>query len=117
MSSVIQVCDDHDMHAMAKQRRVRNAIGTALARHYPWHPWHISVSGDSSVAQITCPGITTRYGMVLHCKGETLDLERKAVRMAGELLERYRVSRIAGDFDHIRKNALGEAVGAHKGEG
>ena len=113
--SIIQIYDDHDLQAAAKQRSVRNAIGTALARHYPRHPWHVSVSGDSSVAQITCPGITTRYGMILHCTRDTLDIERRAVRMAGELLERHRVSREVAEFDHLKRDARGDAIASRRG--
>lgn len=114
--NVIQIYDDHGLQAALKQRRIRNAIGMALGRAYPTHPWHVSVSGDSTVAQIVCPKLTTQYGMTLHCNGDTLDVERKAVRMAGELLERFRVSRTVGDFSGVRTNIRGEALGAARGE-
>ena len=110
-SNVIQLADDHDVAALAKQRRIRNTIGAALGRAYPSTPWHVSVSGCSTAAQITCPKISTEYCMVIHCNGETSTVERKAVMMAGELLERFRVSRGEdSNFDHIARNIHGQAI-------
>lgn len=113
---VVQVYDEQEIAQAAKQRRLRNAVGQALGRAYPAHPWHVTVPWDCSIVQITCPAITQQYGMTLHATNDTLELERKAVRMAGELLERFKVSRTVADFSDVKRNIIGEARGARKGE-
>lgn len=110
MSNVIQLASEADMHAAVKARRVRNAIGQALGRAYPSHPWLVTMSDDGTAAQITCPAISNEYGMVIHTNGETLDVEQKAIRMAGELLERFNVSRTMANFDGVQLDARGNSI-------
>jgi len=116
MQNVIQVHDHYSMLAAVRARSARDAVGRALARKYPKHPWHVSASEDGSTVRVTCPAISAKYGMVIHCTGDTLETERKATRMAGELLERFRVSRTSADFSGVKRKVSGEARGAELGE-
>jgi hypothetical protein len=116
MSNVIQLADASELHAVLRTRSARNAIGKALGRAYPQHPWMVAMSDDGSVAQIVCPAISSEFGMVIHVNQINEELERKAVRMGGELLERFRVSRTAADFSHLSRDARGSAHGAARGE-
>jgi hypothetical protein len=116
MNNVQIIADSSEMSAIIKSREARNTIGKAISRAYPHHPWLVQMSDDGTVAQVTCPAITTEYGMVLHVHQLNDALERKAVRMAGELLERFSVSRTQADFSHILRDRRGGALGAAKGE-
>jgi len=110
MENVVQAATEAEMHEIIRARRARNTIGKALGRHYPTHPWMVSMSGDGTVAQIMCPAISQEFGMVIHANGSTEEIERKAVRMGGELLERFRVSRTVADFEHVKRNPRGNAI-------
>ena len=115
-SNVIQLTDDFGVMELVKQRRIRNTIGHALGRAYATTPWHVSVSACSTAAQITCPSISTEFGMVIHTNGSTAEIEQKAVRMGGELLERFRVAREGNsEFGHIARDIKGQAIAAKVG--
>jgi hypothetical protein len=116
MSNVIQLATDAELPDVLRARQARNAIGKALGRAYPDHPWYVSMSHDGTVAQVMCPGISTEFGMVIHVNQINLELEQKAVRFGGELLERFNVSRRVGEFDHIEKDVRGQARAGKRGE-
>lgn len=108
MSNII-VSDETSMQAAIRSRENLYRIGNILKRAYPKNIWHVSMSDDGTVAYVTCPQITTEFGMVLHLNQIALDLETKVVRSAGELLERFNISRETGDgtvFKDIRGNAI-----------
>jgi hypothetical protein len=114
--SIDIVNSPEELQAFRRSRQARDAIGKALGRAYPDHPWLVMMSGDGTAAQVMCPAITQEFGMVIHVNQINEELERKAVRMGGELLERFRVSRTAADFSHLSRDARGSAHGAARGE-
>lgn len=116
MSNVVQSYDIDDMQRAVKQRRLRNTVGQALGRAYPTVHWMVTVPEDCSVVQFFCPNLTQSYGMTIHATNDTLALERKAVMMGGEYLERFRVSRERPSDGHVPKNIRGVAVGERRGE-
>lgn len=115
--NIINVVTDDDAAAFLKGRQARNAIGNALGRAYPTHPWLVDVDVVGGIASVRCPEISSEYGMVIHLTHDTATMEQKAVRFAGELLERFRVSRVRAAFDHLNRNVRGDVVTAAKGEG
>lgn len=116
MNNVLQTYSEDDMRTALKGRQNRNTIGHALGRAYPTVPWHVDVNVEGGIATITCPQISLQFGMVLHLTRDTAELERGAVRMGGELLERFRVSRDCGDFSHLIRSVNGEVYQASRGE-
>lgn len=116
MQNVIQVYNDDDVRKTARGRSARNAVGRALGRAYPTVPWLVDANVDGGVLNISCPAISRKWGMVLHLTRTNEDLARRAVLAAGELLERWNVSRTRSRFDHIPRMINGEARGAKGGE-
>lgn len=112
---VQQVGGVDEMELAIKVRGIRNTIGKALGRAYPQHPWYVSVSGDGTVAQIMCPAITQEYGMTIHTNQIGINLEEKAVRMGGELLERFNVSRTVADFSAVQRDIRGDSIHGRRG--
>lgn len=71
----------------------RNIIGR-LEEHYPAFTgyWRVSVNEMGGTIEVTNLLLSGRWGFLMHIA--KIDAEgRKVVRAAGELLERYRISR------------------------
>lgn len=116
MSNVIQVCQPEDVAAAERSRTYRQAIGRTLAKQYPDVHWLVEVLIDEGIAYVKAPKITAAHGMVLHLTPNIPDIEQKAKKFGGELLERFRVSRDTGDMSHLRRRIDGQALGAAQGE-
>jgi len=116
MSNILQVYNDDDVRLAVKSRDIRQRVGNAIAKAYRQMPWHVDVNLAGGIVTITSPKISVKYGMVLHLTRDLMDLEVQAVRKAGELLERFRVNREVGGFDHLQRRIDGEAMGAKQGE-
>ena len=116
MQNIIQIADVADAACIQAQRRLRNIVGQALGRAYPTVIWYVTVPPDASIVQFYAHGITAQYGMTLHATNDTGELERKAVRLAGEYLERFNVSRVSPDASHLDKGPRGGSRNERKGE-
>lgn len=77
-------------------------VGECLNRHYPGHLWEIAVPPDQGCIQIVDQLMQSwgmeqggRWGVVIRKAdyATSSELERLAVRYAGELLERFNISR------------------------
>ncbi len=71
----------------------RNLIGR-LEEHYPAFTgyWRVSVNDAGGVIEVTNMMLSGQWGFLMHIA--KIDAEgRKVVRAAGELLERYKISR------------------------
>lgn len=77
----------------AGETLARNLIAT-LELHYPSFTgfWRVTVNEPGGIIEVTNLMLSGRYGFLMHIN--KIDAEgRKVVRAAGELLERYRLSR------------------------
>lgn len=73
---------------------IAKGIGTELVNRYPKREWGVQVNVIDGYIVITCPALSTEKGYYLHMKGEALhELAQRAVHAAGEILERYGLSR------------------------
>lgn len=92
-----------------KEKWIGYSIGRVLKRNYPGYSWLVKVDIENALASIHCPFISSEYGCVLHLDQHMLMIQYKATRLAGELLERFRLPRGRADDDlfHIPKSALG----------
>lgn len=104
-----------EVEQFRRGRDIRNKIGHALGKAYPVI-WLVDVNMEGGIVTISCPRITGTHGMVLHLNRPTKDLVKQAVRGGGELLERFSVNRERPEFDHIIRNARGDAFRAESGE-
>lgn len=113
--TAIQIYSETEADQAFIARRARNVVGSAISRAYPTVKWLVGCSDDGTVVQFFASEISNQYGMTLRSNYPDHELEQKSVRMAGELLERFKVSRERPDFDHLLKDASGQARGAKDG--
>jgi hypothetical protein len=84
----------YEQKAMNVEYWIAKQIGTDLCKHYPNRQWHVDVDCANQVIVIACPSLSKRMGYRLHMKRDTVaDLLPRCRRAAGEILERYGVSR------------------------
>ena len=73
---------------------IAKQIGEAICAKYQNRQWHVDVDVENQVVVICCPSLSKRLGYRLHIKKETVRaLIPRALRAAGEILERYGASR------------------------
>lgn len=88
-------------------------MSETLQRHYPGHSWGVHVDSAQGVASIKNFRLSGNWGFVLHLKQfSASEYEKRVVMAAGELLERYNLSR--GGFrrrelESLKMDALGNA--------
>lgn len=73
---------------------IAKAIGTRLGRKYPNRQWAVKVDIEGQYLVILCPSVSIKKGHYMHFGDGTIhDLETRAVKAAGEILERHGVAR------------------------
>lgn len=79
----------------ASQTLARNLIARLNAAYPAWEGyWQVTVNESGGVVEVVNLALSGRWGFLMHIN--KIDPEgRKVVRNAGELLERYRISRSA----------------------
>ena len=119
MSGLITFDNSGEANDAIKADNICKAIGHALVQHYPHRQWYVDVSIAGGVAKVMCPSISMLHGYTIHIKSETTDnLEKKAIRAGGEILERFKLSRnqsAKGGEELILRDARGEALNALTG--
>lgn len=111
-----------DDNPLTAHRRVAIAalLGRVLQGAYPGRDWMVKVSFDCSTATIFCAQVSLEYGYVLHTGVSTVELERKAFRAGGEILERFGLSRAKNndgeDSSELLRDLRGNALGHKQGE-
>jgi hypothetical protein len=83
-----------DQERMRIEFWIAKQIGQALMRKYPNRQWLVDVDCRNEVIVIGCPSVSKRKGYRLHMRRDPVaTLIRRAGYAAGEILERYGVSR------------------------
>lgn len=86
--------ESHEAQAVRIEFWIAKQIGQELCRVYPNRQWHVDVDSRNQVIVIACPSLSKRLGYRLHMKRDTVSsLLPRARRAAGEILERFGVSR------------------------
>ena len=93
-----------------------NSMMTALEKHYPTYKgyWHISLDTNGGIVQIRNLMLSGTMGFMMHI--DRVDTEqRKLIKNAGELLERYNAARKHGIHLHdamrdVKRNGIGEGI-------
>lgn len=76
-------------------------LADRLNNSFPGYLWAVHCQWKQGIAVIRNLSVSARYGYVLHIlkAWSSSELERQAVAAGGEILERYRLSRRAIDYD------------------
>ena len=94
------LCLDYDspeaaMHNTANDMLMAKTLSEKLMAAYPNHAWAVNVEHRTGLISIRDMYLSGQWGYVLKLKNiySSSSLERDAVRGAGEMLERFRLSR------------------------
>jgi hypothetical protein len=73
---------------------IAKKLGTTLVRTYPNRQWGVQVNLQQGLLIVVCPSVSNEKGYHIHMKGDTINrLEQRCIEAAGEILERYGISR------------------------
>ncbi len=93
----IQLENSENEFVAMEEMRMAKAISARLVKAYNNRQWKIMVDIKNGMLIIACDSISNNKGYHIHMKGVLLhDLEEKAIRAAGEILERHGLSRLVG---------------------
>ena len=92
--NAVRPTDSHEAQMAKLEYWIAKEIGTALVKQYPGREWGVDVDTRNAVVVISCPSVSLTKGYHIHCrKTDTVPLIQRALRAAGEILERYGQSR------------------------
>lgn len=91
-------------------------LGNAVARTYPNRRWGIHVDSENGILDVMCPDVSNIMGYCIHLKLKTIEqLEKECIRAAGEILERFSLSRERNfnrdSVQMLKRTVLGNAIG------
>jgi len=97
--NTIDMMEAEDAKVAKVEMWIAKAIGTTLVNNYPNRQWGVQVDTQGQLIVITCPSLSKKKGYFIHMHDKNLkDLQKRAIEAAGEILERYGISR-ARKFD------------------
>jgi hypothetical protein len=107
--------ESHEAKVVRVEYWIAKQIGTDLVRAYPNRQWRVDVDCRNSVIVIACPSLSKRLGYRLHMKRDTVSsLLPRCRRAAGEILERFGVSRSRiidpGSLETFQRDVHDDAV-------
>ena len=116
----IEIATDTTYHNAMWQVDIENRIGLILSKIYPNRQWYIDAMPDQGVLVVKCATISMDYGMTIHLTHNMIEVEKRAKAAAGELLERFELSRRRNasgvdDLD-LKRDIRGQVLGAIHGE-
>ncbi|MCF1431339.1 MAG: hypothetical protein LPD71_00085 [Shewanella sp.] len=112
------ITDPTSFKTAIKERWLAYGIGNVLRKCYRGRDWLVKVDIENDVATIHCPQISTQWGYTIHIDCPMVVIQYKAVKYAGELLERFNLSRsrpVDGDIESLPKNPLGYVKNVKEG--
>jgi hypothetical protein len=115
-NQTILIANEQDVRQEAIDVETAKFIGDALNAHYPGHLWAVNVQGAQGIATIHNLMLSGKWGcnMMLDKRFSSSDLKKKAIMLAGEILERYNVARGRADYDKMADMPLdrfGQVIG------
>lgn len=122
----IEIGEDHNRIWIHEGDDVRQAklemwiakkLGEHLVEQYPKRQWGVEVDIPGRMVIIMCPSVSLNKGYHLHMRGDTLDgLCKRAETAAGEIMERYGLSRNRAfnpdNLENLKRLFNDEAVSA-----
>lgn len=95
-------------------------VGEDLTKIYPNRNWHIKASARNGIVEIKNPDISMSHGMIVYIPATIPELLTKTRKSAGELLERFNLTRSKHtnnlDVMMLPRNAKGFVANSEKGE-
>lgn len=86
--------EDDDARTAKLEMWTAKQIGEELVKHYPQRQWTVIVDIPGRLIIIACPSLSQMKGYHLHMNDDNIGaLKRRSVIAAGEVLERYGISR------------------------
>jgi hypothetical protein len=110
LESEFLLTDPTELNMALQERWLAHAVGRSLKKAYPGRDWLVRIDLAGQVASIHCPHISTQWGYMVHLDQSLHIIQKKSVYFAGELLERFRLSRsrtVEGDIDNLPRTGLG----------
>lgn len=112
----ILVANEHDAKQDALDIHLAMMIAEALNQAYPGHLWAVNVRGDQGIATIHNLMLSGEWGYILHLdkRYSASETVAAAKRGAGEILERYNVSRGRANMEkmaHMATDFAGRVIG------
>jgi hypothetical protein len=106
--------EDDDQARAKLEMWIAKQIGDMLVTHYPNRQWGVEVDTVGQMVIIMCPSLSLTKGYHLAMKNDTIQaLVERCKHAAGEILERYGISRSRvfnpDVLETLDRNALGEA--------
>jgi hypothetical protein len=94
---------------------IAKQIGEKLVEKYPNRQWAVDADCRNQMVIIMCPSLSTKSGYYMPMRRDTIaDLQRRAVIAAGEILERFGVTRgkivDPNSFDHMPQDTRGNVI-------
>lgn len=94
---------------------IAKRVGEVLMKVYDQRQWGVEVDVDNGVLIVTCPSLSLTKGYHIHLGRYNMhELQTRAVRAAGEILERHGITRArtmdGGVFEHLPKTLRGDTI-------
>lgn len=125
MTDVTRIREDDELIFERQYQQAKDwyagICGRTLRKHYPFNNWLVDIRLDKTggIAYLREPNISMKFGMVVYLTESIPALEYEVMKAGGELLERFKLPRagqVADRLAEIKRDPLGEAVNAEKGE-
>ena len=92
--NTIEIVDEDYISVAQKQYDMAQSIGAELVKKYNNRQWKVIVDLPNGMLIIGCDSVSNDNGYHIHIPGRTLhELQERAVKAAGEILERHGVDR------------------------
>jgi len=107
--------ESHEEKAAAVEFWIAKRIGEDLVATFPGRQWNVNVDTRNEIIIICMPTLSKREGYHLHMKRDNIaQLLPRCRRAAGEILERFQMSRSKiidpYDIDQLPRDARDDAV-------
>lgn len=90
----INLLETDDRKKAKLEMWIAKNIGDELVKHYPNREWGVRVDVTGGMIIITCDSLSLLCGYHLPINGDNIkQLQKRAMRAGGEILERFNVSR------------------------
>lgn len=93
-SNEIRIVDEDYVDVAQQQYDMAQSIGAKLVAAYNNRQWKVIVDIKNGMLIIACDSVSNEKGYHIHMPGRTLhELQERAVKAAGEILERHHLDR------------------------
>jgi len=92
--NTIELSDSADAATATSEQQIARKVGMALMKKYDQRQWKVTVNLETQMLIVGCDSICNYKGYHIHMMGRTIgELVEKALKGAGEILERHNLSR------------------------